>query len=492
MQMSHRLTDLPRLMLVSLGVLVALPAGAATFTVTRTDDPVPDACTAVDCSLREAVLAANAAPGIDTVRLPAGRYVLEQRGIDENEGLTGDIDITDHLLIVGEGREVSTIDSRSVDYVFEVASAVSLTVRRLGIVNVSLDLPVEQRAGGGIRAGYFGDGDPWATHLELDDVLLDASTNLFESIFMRGSIRADRSTFRNAVRSTPPTGLAMRVQGPSTHISNSEFINNFNALSAFSGEGAGDIPGHIRVTDTRFDTGGPGGYCSALSISGNAALLQRVSVTGFSATTGAVVCSTFGKLVIRDSVFYGNGSPAISVGHLRFPSYVDIYNSTIDASLLQGSTTDASPLQVDINGVLRLSNSTVTVSAGAYALLVNGRTEIVNSVIKGACSISSVVAFQALGANFEGPGNTCLPQGGSAFTNLTDAQLGLGPLTQNGGPTLTRLPAPESVLYEYSSGAGAYCERTDQRGFIRPRPCTAGAADPRAVDDALFIDGLEF
>lgn len=481
--MLNRLNDLPRLILVSIGVLVSVPAGAATFIVTRTDDPVPDACTASDCSLREAVLAANASPGIDTVRLPAGRYVLEQRGIDENEGLTGDIDITDDLLVIGEGREVSTIDSRSVDYVFEVASAVSLTVRRLGIVNVSLDLPVEQQAGGAIRAGYFGNGDPWATHLELEDFLLDASTDLFESIFMRGSIKVDRSTFRNAVRSAPLRGLAVRIQGPSASISNSEFINNFKALSVSSGEGAGNTPGHIRITDTRFETGGPGGYCSALDISGNVSLLQRVSVTGFSAVDGAVVCSTFGKLVIRDSAFYGNASPAISVGHLTFPSLVDIYNSTIDGS----------PLQVDVRGVLRLSNSTVTAGAGAYALDVYlGQAEVINSVIRGACRIATPVAIQSQGSNFEGPGNTCFPQGGSTFPDLTDAQLGLGPLTQNGGPTLTRLPALDSVLYEYSAGAAAFCELTDQRGFVRPRPCTAGAADPHAVNDALFIDGLEF
>lgn len=66
---------------------------AASLQVTRFDDPVPDGCAPQDCSLREAVLAANALPGPDTVHLSAGRHFLEQRGIDENEGLTGDIDI---------------------------------------------------------------------------------------------------------------------------------------------------------------------------------------------------------------------------------------------------------------------------------------------------------------------------------------------------------------------------------------------------------------
>lgn len=45
------------------------------------------------------MLAANALAGADTVRLSTGRYFLEQLGIDENEGLIGDIDITDDLTI---------------------------------------------------------------------------------------------------------------------------------------------------------------------------------------------------------------------------------------------------------------------------------------------------------------------------------------------------------------------------------------------------------
>ncbi|MCR6701347.1 MAG: hypothetical protein NVV68_09440 [Dokdonella sp.] len=47
------------------------------------------------------------------------------------------------------------------------------------------------------------------------------------------------------------------------------------------------------------------------------------------------------------------------------------------------------------------------------------------------------------------------------------------------------------MLLDHTSGTAALCETIDQRGFIRPRPCTAGAADPLAVDDAVFIDGLD-
>ena len=49
------------------------------FTVTTIADGNDGACDA-QCSLREAVIAANAAADVDTIVLPAGTYVLERRG----------------------------------------------------------------------------------------------------------------------------------------------------------------------------------------------------------------------------------------------------------------------------------------------------------------------------------------------------------------------------------------------------------------------------
>ncbi len=54
---------------------------------------MPGACTANDCSLREAVRRANASAGPDRVVLKAKTYVLTQPGQDEDEALTGDLDI---------------------------------------------------------------------------------------------------------------------------------------------------------------------------------------------------------------------------------------------------------------------------------------------------------------------------------------------------------------------------------------------------------------
>jgi CSLREA domain-containing protein len=58
------------------GLLVAAaPARAATFDVTKAADGADGACDA-DCSLREAVKAANDAAGPDTITLHAETYSL--------------------------------------------------------------------------------------------------------------------------------------------------------------------------------------------------------------------------------------------------------------------------------------------------------------------------------------------------------------------------------------------------------------------------------
>jgi len=55
------------------------PVRAATFTVTKTADTADGTCDN-DCSLREAIIAANVASGADTVSIPAGFYVLTLTG----------------------------------------------------------------------------------------------------------------------------------------------------------------------------------------------------------------------------------------------------------------------------------------------------------------------------------------------------------------------------------------------------------------------------
>uniref|UniRef100_UPI00286B474C FG-GAP repeat domain-containing protein n=1 Tax=Tabrizicola sp. TaxID=2005166 RepID=UPI00286B474C len=76
-------------------------APTATFAVTKTTDTNDGTCNA-DCSLREAVVAANAAAGADIITLPSGTYQLTRSG-DDNTAANGDLDINTDITINGGG-----------------------------------------------------------------------------------------------------------------------------------------------------------------------------------------------------------------------------------------------------------------------------------------------------------------------------------------------------------------------------------------------------
>ena len=91
--------------------LPSVPAvlGASITVTTATDELDVNG----KCSLREAVIAANtdtqvdscaAGNGADTIRLASGTYGLGLEGVLEDDGRSGDLDITAPLSIVGAGR----------------------------------------------------------------------------------------------------------------------------------------------------------------------------------------------------------------------------------------------------------------------------------------------------------------------------------------------------------------------------------------------------
>ncbi len=73
-------------------VLCTSVAWSATFDVTKTADTRDGSCNA-DCSLREAIDAANASQGPDTINIPAGTYTVTRSGID-SDNANGDFDVT--------------------------------------------------------------------------------------------------------------------------------------------------------------------------------------------------------------------------------------------------------------------------------------------------------------------------------------------------------------------------------------------------------------
>src|SRR3954470_19895017 len=99
-------------------------ANAATFLVTKIADTNDGSCDS-DCSLREAIVAANGSPGADVITLPAGTYTLTIGGAGEDAAATGDLDITDGVTVNGAGAATTTIDGGAIDRVLHVLAGTS-------------------------------------------------------------------------------------------------------------------------------------------------------------------------------------------------------------------------------------------------------------------------------------------------------------------------------------------------------------------------------
>src|SRR4051812_19567522 len=102
------------LALLSVSTTVAGPT-PETYVVTRDDDPPVEGCQPGDCTLREAILAANAHPGADIVELGEHEVMLMIAGEGEDEGQTGDLDITDSVTITGVSPEKSALNGNQID-----------------------------------------------------------------------------------------------------------------------------------------------------------------------------------------------------------------------------------------------------------------------------------------------------------------------------------------------------------------------------------------
>ncbi len=120
---------------------------ATTYVVTKTADTNDGVCDD-DCSLREAIIAANNNPGMSTIIVPAGVYLLTIPGLFEDESATGDLDITDDLILQGDGIDQTIIDGNQLDRVLHIHNS---NVHITGVTIRNGDLsPYPQTTGGGI------------------------------------------------------------------------------------------------------------------------------------------------------------------------------------------------------------------------------------------------------------------------------------------------------------------------------------------------------
>jgi CSLREA domain-containing protein len=116
------------------------------YTVDMTTDENDGECV-LDCSLRDAIIAANRRPGIIT--LGVATYTLSIAGRNEDDAATGDLDITSPLTITGAGPDQTFIDANGIDRVFDLRpGAGTVVISGVTISNGQAESP--NGPGGGI------------------------------------------------------------------------------------------------------------------------------------------------------------------------------------------------------------------------------------------------------------------------------------------------------------------------------------------------------
>lgn len=206
---------------------------------------------------------------------------------------------------------------------------------------------------------------------------------------------------------------------------------------------------------------------------------DTVSLRTQSRDAGAMV--TYAWLV--DDVSIDSGAIGLGGGEvtLSAPDLI-VDNGTIS----QNSAANAGGAIYAPEGVLFLSHSTVSQNdtpsnvgfADIHVAPFPGLM-VASTVIDGDCRSQNVTSG---GYNLESPGDTCKLSAATDQSMVTPAQLSLGPLADNGGPTETHALLAGSVAIDLIPGAQCVDDQgapltQDQRGAARPQgsACDVGA-----------------
>lgn len=423
------------------------------ITVTTTNDELNNDG---DCSLREAIQAANqntvvdncaAGVGDDEINLPAGTYTLTLPGDNEENNASGDLDIQSNLTINGAGAISTTIDGNALDRVLDIPlNQVRVIVKNLTVAN-----GLAKFDGGGIRnngaltlmhsiistnKAYYGGG-----------IYNESTLSMIDSI-IRNNHAVDFNSFGG--------GIANR--GTLT-MTNSTISDNTSIRYAggFNNDGTATLTA-VTISRNRASEQG-GGILNSGDL-----VLTNSTMEGNGADTiiGGGAISTFGPLTLTNSTLSGNIAGHAAGIYVQLHT-VTLNHSTITANRARGGS---------VGGI----------QSGFQATVILANSIVANQLQGKDCLPESVIA--SVGYNLDSD-NSC---------NLTEASdipgvnAQLGPLQDNGGPTWTHALLPGSVAIDHGDCLGGTLT-TDQRGVVRPQgaACDIGSYETTGAAIAIHV-----
>jgi len=207
--------------------------------------------------------------------------------------------------------------------------------------------------------------------------------------------------------------------------------------------------------------------------------INNSALNNNSAARGGGIFNSAGRIVITNSTLSGNtsgGSASVfgtqGGGILNFFGTLTIVNSTLSGNSAindnGGALSNENGGTANISFVTMSGNSARS-GGGIYNNPIGGPTTTVNiknSIVANSTSggdCSNAGTFNARGANFTTNG-TC-----PGFTQVTSAQLNLGPLQDNGGPTPTHALLSGSVAIDAAPDCTDVFSNPDHPNAVTPK-----------------------
>jgi hypothetical protein len=472
---------------MAVAVLACLPPAAhaqVTLLVTGTDDPspvpfcgatrIPQTSGSVSCpSLRAAIRHANTNGNIDTdtIVLQGGStYLLRILGINEDNGLTGDLDIRSNVRITANATALGRLArvTGSIDRVFDVHVGV-VQIENLLVNSLNVPVPVAGSGGGirnqdtltlidsivqGLEATDGGGGIANQGTLTLINSDVNANGASFGGGISNGGTLTVTSSAINGNGAGGGDGGGIHNSGKAT-VTNSRIAGNQGPRS-----GAGIVNlGTLELTGTTVEFNGLGcsGACLTFVPGGGILNRGRLSVTKSTISSNhgtGIVNAEFGELLLNNSTVSSNQADGVDPG-----------------------------AGINNLGTAFLLNATIALNEGRGVSSRNffNTVNFFNTILADDCEGTLVSNDYNL---FQFP--TCTIVGSTTHDKIGVDPL-LGALRFNGGETYTHAPAAGSPAID--NGSDLVCQSPDQRGTTRPLDgngdsishCDIGAVEVRPL-----------
>jgi CSLREA domain-containing protein len=449
-----------------------------------------------DCSLREAVIAANtdtavdncpAGSGADLISVPIGTYAMAVVGSSENAAATGDLDLTGTVQVVGASRTGTILEGYSSDRFFEVRPGASVRLE-----NMTLQNATSNQAGGAVmnREALT------IQNCTIQHNLADGAVG--GAIYSIGTTVLDISSSTFDTNTSGTNGGAIANHGTAT-IQTVSFIGN-SALERGgaiyqSPLGSLTIDGVTFYDNHTIEDGGAI-YADAPTTIAGATFIQNTAAAG-GIGGGAIYCADTMSVDDSSIVFNTSGAWAGGISTSALCTLA-LTNVTVHGNQ---AANEGGGIRTAGGGTITLANVTVTGnisdtddtgfdSGGGIDCSTGGTVTLRNTVV--ADNLAKLVPSDCQGTLTSQGHNLLRTTTGCTMTlgmgDQTGVDPALGTYGNNGGPTGTRMPNAGSPLLDAGDPGtpgtgGTTCTALDQRGYVRPAgsACDIGAVERDAV-----------